>query len=62
MELLLDNPETEISVSLILQLYRILMQNIRDDASGRFRTNKEWVRVGIISVRIRNSSTVLCRI
>ena len=46
MELLLDNPETEISVSLILQLYRILMQNIRDDASGRFRTNKEWVRVG----------------
>ena len=46
MELLLDNPETEISVSLILQLYRILMQNIRDDAAGRFRTNKEWVRVG----------------
>ena len=46
MELLLDNPETEISVSLILQLHRILMQNIRDDAAGRFRTNKEWVRVG----------------
>ena len=46
MELLLDNPETEISVSLILQLHRILMQNIRDDAVGRFRTNKEWVRVG----------------
>lgn len=46
MELLLDNPETEISVSLILQLHRILMQNIRDDAAGRFRANKEWVRVG----------------
>lgn len=46
MELLLDNPETGISVSLILQLHRILMQNIRDDAAGRFRTNKEWVRVG----------------
>ena len=46
MELLLDNPETEISVPLILKLHRILMQNIRDDAAGRFRTNKEWVRVG----------------
>lgn len=46
MKFLLDNPETEISVSLILQLHRILMQNIRDDAVGRFRTNKEWVRVG----------------
>lgn len=46
MELLLDNPETEISVPLVLNLHRILMQNIRDDAAGRFRTNKEWVRVG----------------
>ena len=46
MELLLDNPETEISVPLVLKLHRILMQNIRDDAAGRFRTNKEWVRVG----------------
>ena len=46
MELLLDNPETEISVPLILKLHCILMQNIRDDAAGRFRTNKEWVRVG----------------
>lgn len=46
MKYLLNNPETEISVSLILKLHRILMQNIRDDAAGRFRTNKEWVRVG----------------
>lgn len=46
MKYLLDNPETEISVPLILKLHRILMQNIRDDAAGRFRTNKEWVRVG----------------
>lgn len=46
MKFLLDNPETEITVSLILQLHSILMQNIRDDAAGRFRTNKEWVRVG----------------
>ena len=46
MKFLLDNPETEITVSLILQLHSILMQNIRDDTAGRFRTNKEWVRVG----------------
>lgn len=46
MELLLDNPETGISVSLILKLHGMLMQNIRDDAAGRFRANKEWVRVG----------------
>ncbi len=46
MKFLLDNPETEISVPLILKLHSILLQNIRDDAAGRFRTNKEWVRVG----------------
>ena len=46
MKLLLDNPETEISVPLILKLHGILLQNIRDDAAGRFRANKEWVRVG----------------
>ena len=46
MKYLLDNPETGISVSLILKLHGMLMQNIRDDAAGRFRTNKEWVRVG----------------
>jgi hypothetical protein len=46
MKLLLDNPETEISVPLVLKLHSILMQNIRDDAAGRFRANKEWVRVG----------------
>ena len=46
MEMLLDNPETEISVSLVLKLHSILMQNIRDDAAGRFRANKEWARVG----------------
>lgn len=46
MEFLLDNPETEISVPLILKLHSILLQNIRDDAAGRFRSNKEWVRVG----------------
>ena len=46
MKYLLDNPETGISVSLNLKLHGMLMQNIRDDDAGRFRTNKEWVRVG----------------
>lgn len=46
MKLLLDNPETEISVPLILKLHGILLQNIRDDTASRFRANKEWVRVG----------------
>lgn len=46
MRFLLDNPETEVSVPLILKLHGILLQNIRDDAAGRFRANKEWVRVG----------------
>ena len=46
MKYLLDNPETGISVSLILKLHGMLMQNIRDDTAGRFRTSKEWVRVG----------------
>lgn len=46
MRFLLDNPETEVSVPLILKLHGILLQNIRDDAAGRFRANKEWVSVG----------------
>ena len=46
MKFLIDNPETEISAPLILQLHSILLQNIRDDAAGWFRANKEWVRVG----------------
>ena len=46
MRFLLDNPDTEISVPLILKLHSILLQNIRDDAAGRFRANNEWVRVG----------------
>ncbi len=43
---LMDNPEKEISVELILKLHRILLTNIRDDIAGRFRTGHEWVRVG----------------
>lgn len=45
-EYLVDNPEKEISVELILRLHRILLSNIRDEIAGRFRSGDEWVRVG----------------
>ena len=45
-EYLMDNPEKEISVELILKLHKILLTNIRDEIAGRFRTGHEWVRVG----------------
>ena len=41
-----DNPEEEISAELILRLHKILLSNIRDEIAGRFRSGKEWVRVG----------------
>ena len=46
MEYLMDNPEKKISVELILKLHKTLLANIRDDIAGRFRSGKEWVRVG----------------
>lgn len=45
-ECLMDNPEKEISVELILRLHKTLLTNIRDEIAGRFRSGKEWVRVG----------------
>ena len=45
-ECLMDNPEKEISVELILKLHKTLLTNIRDEIAGRFRSGKEWVRVG----------------
>lgn len=45
-EYLMDNPEKEISVELILKLHKILLTNIRDEIAGRFRAGHEWVRVG----------------
>lgn len=45
-EYLMDNPEEEISVELILKLHKMLLSNIRDEIAGRFRSGKEWVRVG----------------
>lgn len=45
-EYLTDNPETEVSVELILKLHKTLLSNIRDEIAGRFRSGREWVRVG----------------
>lgn len=45
-EYLMDNPEKEISVELILKLHKTLLTNIHDEIAGRFRSDKEWVRVG----------------
>lgn len=45
-EYLMNNPEKEISVELIIKLHKILLANIRDEIAGRFRSGKEWVRVG----------------
>ena len=45
-EYLMDNPEKEVSVELILKLHKTLLTNIRDEIAGYFRSGKEWVRVG----------------
>ena len=45
-EYLMNNPEKEISVELILKLHKTLLTNIHDEIAGRFRSGKEWVRVG----------------
>ncbi|VAX37766.1 hypothetical protein MNBD_UNCLBAC01-1484 [hydrothermal vent metagenome] len=38
--------EQELSLEVILFLYKMLLANIRDDIAGRFRKDNEWVRVG----------------
>ena len=38
--------EQEISLAVILSLHKMLISNIRTDIAGRFRTGKEYVRVG----------------
>ena len=45
-EYLLGNTDKEMSVELILRLHKILLSNIRNEIAGRFRSNREWVRVG----------------
>ena len=38
--------EQELSLEVILFLHKMLLSNIRDDVAGRFRRDKEYVRVG----------------
>ena len=46
LELLIENPNQNLTVELILALHRILLTGINDDFAGRFRSGQEWVRVG----------------
>ena len=43
---LTKNPNERMSVGLILSLHSLLMNGIRDDIAGRFRSGDEWVHVG----------------
>jgi len=45
-EYILENPHEPLSIERILHLHKLLLANISDDWAGRFRKNKEWVRVG----------------
>lgn len=38
--------EQELTLEVILSLHKMLIQNIRDDVAGRFRRDREYVRVG----------------
>lgn len=42
---LLENPNNELTIELILSLHKILLSDISDNWAGRFRSGKEWVRV-----------------
>ena len=43
---LINNPETAVDIPLILKLHKILLSNIHDEIAGRFRSGKEWARIG----------------
>lgn len=45
-EVLIANPRQKLTVPLILQLHRMLLSGINDGWAGRFRSGREWVRVG----------------
>ena len=46
LEMLIENPEQNLTVELILALHKILLSGINDSFAGRFRSGDEWVRVG----------------
>lgn len=45
-EALLENPNQNLTIKLILDLHKSLLTHIDDTIAGRFRCGKEWVRVG----------------
>ena len=45
-ETLLNKPRQKLTLALILDLHKTLLTHINDSIAGRFRTGKEWVRVG----------------
>jgi len=45
-ETLLEKNESRLSINLILSLHKTLLTDIDDTIAGRFRHDKEWVRVG----------------
>ncbi|HMO17956.1 MAG TPA: Fic family protein [Oligoflexia bacterium] len=38
--------DSSVTLDFILLLHKMLLSNIRDEIAGRFRSEKEWVRVG----------------
>jgi Fic family protein len=45
-ETLLEKNKSFLNIKLILNLHKTLLTNIDDTIAGRFRSGKEWVRVG----------------
>lgn len=45
-EMQLNNPISTITAESMLQFHKILLGGINDEWAGRFRSGKEWVRVG----------------
>lgn len=43
---ILEKSGRKLTLNLILDLHRLLLSNINNNIAGRFRTGKEWVRVG----------------
>ena len=43
---LLNKPPEKLTTELLLSLHALLMAGIRHDIAGRFRSGKQWVRVG----------------
>ena len=43
---LLKSPNERLTPGLILSLHKMLLAGISDDIAGRYRSGKEWVRVG----------------